>query len=1046
MNVRDEVARQTVALLHARTPHMGVSSLQRLARSGAVEGLGDAGALLLREQSASVTDRMNICGGCTQGKSHRAPLGKGKPPEWSEATHPMQRWDVDLIGPMPESLGSNRYALLAVDCYSSKKMIGFIAKKSDAQHLLRDWYHAAKTYHGRPLQEIHSDGGGEFMSHELLDFWSNEGVKVSITTPHTPQHNGRAERHIRTVVSDCRSLLFHAGAPVELWADAMKAAVYLRNMLHIGRGRSKTPNQLWHNGTIAMIEKMTHIRVLFCDAWVHVPDADRTKLEPKSRLCLFIGYDDMSLGYRFLHVESTPYRIIISLDAIFDEKKFTQCVLLREHIISGENGGRSAAAAMTEQEYEEYLDCAFNEAGLRLGILMSEYTQQSPSSQSTVSESLTGSMKKSVRFGESITSLFYDEHDDLYDWDDDPDSDNESSSYAPSVELGPTSERRNASTRMKITPHRYGMVDMLDVVVDDIDQVRAIANVQRSILEEPDYDAPLTLAQMRSAPDAIKFEQAIEAENASLLEKGVMNEVNWSDIPSGMKPIPTKYIGRRKVNALGELEKHKARLVVQGFWQKHGIDFDEKELYAPTLSATSFRLLFAVLVQLEYRWRVVDVKTAFLNATLKHVVYVTLPKGSKNELGADGRPRVFRLMKALYGLKQAPKEWNTEFDSTLQGKCGLTRLKKDPCVYTKKMMSGHRLYVCIFVDDTVFLHHTDDASEVESLISIIKSVYDVSDGGESSSLLGMRLTRGRDDGSLTIDQQNYIERVLERARPHMSSIVPVATPEVATTQLTTIGAINKNVEKNKLIDTDILDMKRKELYHSLVGALLYAAVWTRPDITHAVGQLTRYVAEPRVAHWKALERVLRYLKSSTHLGLRYNRRVDHDVDGVRQPNSSIILGPVFADANWAGDIETRRSTTGIIVKLNNNVIWWCSKRQPSVARSSTEAEYMALGDAASEIVWLRQLLDEMSLTQSRPTRLYGDNESSMITANNEMSMTRMKHIDIRYHSIREQIAQFKTIELASVRSESQQADILTKSLNKVIFNRLRHMITYAHRY
>ena len=508
---------------------MGVSVMQRLARSGAVIGLGDAGDLLLREQSASASDRMPVCAGCTQGKSHRQPLGKGKPPEWSRATRPMDRWEVDLVGPFPSSLGGNRYALVAVDCYSSKTMIACIQAKSDAARILREWHAAAKNYHGRPLVEIHSDGGGEFVSNDQLEFWSSEGVKVTTTTPHTPVHNGRAERRIRTAIEDCRSLLYHARAPIELWGEAMKASAHLRNMLNVANGHTKTPNQLWHrggDGNAAMIEKVDHLRVLFCDAWVHVPDADRTKLDAKSRLCLFIGYDDTTLGYRFLDVNTTPHRVIKSLDAVFDEKQFTQCELLRHHLLTGDNGGSSRK--MSSEEYDEYLDATFNESALKLGMFMSEQHASSSSPPPAPTRGPTATTK-TVRFGEDSISIF-DDDDASYLSDDDE------SSYAPSevLPLNPQIDAiRTRPARERRGVFRYGMVDMADVVHGNA--------VKKIAANTPAYGDPLTFVQMQSAPDASEFEKAVDSENASLIEKGVMVEVKWSDLPRGIRPIPTKY-------------------------------------------------------------------------------------------------------------------------------------------------------------------------------------------------------------------------------------------------------------------------------------------------------------------------------------------------------------------------------------------------------------------------------------------------------------------------------------------------------------------------
>jgi hypothetical protein len=214
----------------------------------------------------------------------------------------------------------------------------------------------------------------------------------------------------------------------------------------------------------------------------------------------------------------------------------------------------------------------------------------------------------------------------------------------------------------------------------------------------------------------------------------------------------------------------------------------------------------------------------------------------------------------------------------------------------------------------------------------------------------------------------------------------------------------------------------------MVGSLLFAAVQTRADIQHGVSQLGRYVSNPKLQHWNAAKRVLRYLKGTAGLGLKFH--------GFKQGVTNMILGPVFADANWARDLDNRRSTTGILVKLNGCAIAWKSRMQQSVAFSTAEAEYYALGDAAKELLWLRQMLKELGFEQESGTLLLGDNQAANITTKNNTHHSRMKHIDVRHHGIKESVER-KQIAVRWCPTALQQADLLTKGLGRNIFENLR---------
>ena len=205
----------------------------------------------------------------------------------------------------------------------------------------------------------------------------------------------------------------------------------------------------------------------------------------------------------------------------------------------------------------------------------------------------------------------------------------------------------------------------------------------------------------------------------------------------------------------------------------------------------------------------------------------------------------------------------------------------------------------------------------------------------------------------------------------------------------------------------------------MIGSLTYASIATRPDLSSAVGVLSQFMNKPGLQHVKGVKRVLRYIKGTLHYGIRFDKSSDADFK---------LYG--FSDADWAGDVNTRKSTSGYICRIGGATISWKSKRQSVVALSSTEAEYVALSSATQEIVWLRSLLAAMGLEQKEATKLHEDNQGSISLSKNPKSHSRTKHIDIKFHYVREAVEK-KEVNIIYCATEKMTADIMTKPLPKV---------------
>ena len=390
----------------------------------------------------------------------------------------------------------------------------------------------------------------------------------------------------------------------------------------------------------------------------------------------------------------------------------------------------------------------------------------------------------------------------------------------------------------------------------------------------------------------------------------------------------------------------------------------------------SMRIVFALAAQYRLLVKQIDFVTAFLNAGLEETIYMYQPEGFETH-DSNGRKLVWRLKKALYGLKQSPRQWNSEIDVT-HIKLGYTPTISDPCIYVKRMDGYPPLILWLYVDDTLAVYHPDIEYIWLADKAAISDRYPITDIGDCNWVLNMEVKQSDDRSVITLSQRAYIERVLEQY--NMSDCKPALTPAQH------IDLNNPSLPVGKPLST-----AQHELYRKIVGSTLYAANTTRIDIAHTVRMLARFVCSPTTTHLTAAKHLLRYLRGTMDYCLKF--------EDNGQSNLQLT---VYADSNWSGDKTDRKSTTGYIVQLNNNTISWQSKKQPTVALSSTEAEYMGLSSATCEIKWTNMLMQQM-LQTTIPVELFCDNQSAIAIVRSDNYSKRTKHVDTRHHFIKQYV-------------------------------------------
>lgn len=556
------------------------------------------------------------------------------------------------------------------------------------------------------------------------------------------------------------------------------------------------------------------------------------------------------------------------------------------------------------------------------------------------------------------------------------------------------------------------------------DETEAITPVSRHSNTET-YDDSVTTRKFKSIADVYRDTEEVEIEDELLLmgidepslyihvvkdkawRQAMQSELEsieknrtWelTDLPPGHKEIGLKWIFKLKKDADGNILKHKARLVAKGYVQEKGVDFDEN--FAPVTRLETVRLLLALAAKNSWEVHHLDVKTAFLNGEICEEVYVAQPEGFVKK---GQEKRVYKLLKALYGLRQAPRAWYSKLHKYLEN-LGFKRSPFEHTVYIKREGKGS-VIVGVYVDD--LLVTGTDISLINRFKVQMSNKFEMSDMGKLTYHLGIEVKQG--SGFIELKQSGYAKKIVERAG--MAQCNPCKFPMDPKERLT-------KDENGRTVDATH--------FKSVVGGLRYL-VHTRPDIAFSVGIVSRFMERPTTIHLDAAKRILRYIKGTLEYGLVY----------TKYAGNNALTG--YSDTDLAGHIEDRKSTGGMVFYLNESLVTWVSQKQRCVALSSCEAEFMAASAAACQAIWLRNVLKELTGEQVGPVLICIDNKSAIDLAKNSVFHGRSKHIDIRYHFIRECIERGEVV-VKHVSSEIQKADLLTKAFVAEKFERMRSLL------
>lgn len=973
-------SKKAIDIWHERLGHVNERDLKVMLKSGLVHGM-----------KFNDSEKLSECEVCAREKLTSKPFPTGdkeRTRELLEIVH------TDICGPMRHaSVGGKKYFVTFIDNKSRWCEVYFIKNKSEVLEVFKRYKAEAETFTGCKIKFLQSDNGLEYVNREFDQVLRSNGIKRRLTVPHTPQQNGVAERKNRTLVEMARCMMRQAGSSPAFWAEAINTACYVRNRCPTSALNGGIPFTEW-TGKIPTVNFM---QIFGAKVFVKDKNPNKGKFDSRAIEGIFTGYDTESKAYR-VYVQTTK-KIIVSRDVkfmtkfgfgreyqeIFDDNCDENVIVDIRHSGNSEEG-RSEHEENREEQVEEPRRTLRAVRGTARK-LRAEDQQLNAAPREKIPKKRTATLSWDRLVGPSKRGR----------------------GRPRLVRTG-----KAGRPRKEYSSNPDQEVDTDDSFEEDSDE----ENSEPESLGSDDVfvnvatNAPSSWKEAEQGPEAEGWRKAIEKEMIALIKN-----YTWKIAP---RPANRKVIGNRfvlctKDTPQGEVKK--ARLVAKGCSQRPGEDF--YETYSPVVRTTSIRLLSALAAELGLEIHQMDVVTAYLNGELEDDVYMEVPevlseildsiikctseyassvveiaKEWKRDL-SDMKDCVCLLKKSLYGLKQSGLRWYLKLVYKLKS-LGFESILQDPCLFVSRK-NRKIMLITVYVDDMLFA--TDDEEWLKEIKKQLSENFEMKDLGKANQCLGIKFMRDDNQG-VFLSQRLYAERVLERFG--MNTCNPAATPI----------EVDCKLVKNKIPNAEQM---YKYPFQSAIGALMFLAVTTRPDLSYAVNYLSQFNNNYDETHWKAVKRVLRYLKGTLDCGLAYERT------GLE------LFGLV--DASWGSCINDRRSYSGYAFILAGSPISWEARKQRTSAQSSTEAEYLAISEATKEAMYLRGIFESLGFPCECIT-IFNDNLGAIRLTESDAFHARTKHIDVRHYFIRDARRE-GIINIKHLRTEKMPADMLTKGLGKL---------------
>ena len=1003
------------ALWHARFGHISTHTIKLLIEKSMTLDFKQAPSKTMWNDYAGVR-----CEACVKGKLTLAPvkttsaivdshtvIDKVHDNKYSKG----QLVCMDLLTSSIPSIGQSRYALVLMDAGTRYLWTYFLKTKTgdEVGDAIHQWIRTLRVdgVKAEAFMTIRSDNGKEFIAAQNVTLLAENGIRHERSPPN--HHVYLIERVNRTIQEMARCMLMHADLSPRFWAEAVAAATYTLNRLPC---KPYNMEQTRYEAYFGVKPDVSNLRTFGCHCWVRSYDGSLKIWSNRAERYRFIGYNlDSPLTWKVSNIATeVPLH---SSNVIFDEGE--------RHLGAGLSYDTDIDFLFQDNpELESSVDGPVDQVFVtpedpnttkrkNRDIDYSEIVAKRPhlAPRSTRSTS-RGTQQRSSIQGERLTC---------------PVPDDTLSEVEPSVldhvqEVVESlvAQYTDSSTEEPQTPAEklYQFQQRREAMVEAF----ALVALERKVQFAYDIPTPLSERQARASPHSAQWIQGMLEEMQSLGDNDTFELV---EKPPGIMVLGHKWVYKIKTNEAGEITRFKCRYTALGNRQREYIDYDET--FAPVVRSSSLKTLLAIAAARDLIVHQMDVDTAFLYGVMppEPTLYMEVPEGYPIPFHLVGKTNLVGIVKkGIYGLKQSPKLWNDTVNAYMIS-LGFTRFTTDLCIYKRKS-EADCLFVAIYVDDLIIAGSS--LPSINIFKEELKSKFKMKDLGPIHYCLGMEVRQDLEEGTITLSQNGYVDSILRRFGLLLANPTPI--PMSSTLDLTLDGT-----------ETNFEDISTFD-YPSAIGSLLYLSGCTRPDITFAVNRLSRSLNAHRAAHHRAAIHVMRYLKGCPGIGLIYRRK-----------KSIKLVG--FSDADWAAETNGRRSVTGYLFSLGDSPISWNSKMQTTVANSSTEAEYLAMGASTKEAIYLERLLTELDVrleahfittkdlqdSHGAKLKIFGDNQGALtMTSSTKLNHKATKWYLVREHFIRD-LVQSGALIVQYCDTENMPADMLTKALALLLLRRHR---------
>ena len=943
---------------------------------------------------------------------------------------------MDFAGPtVPSIFGGTKHYCGVIDRYSGYARVFpcHSETKEAATETLSAFLTDVRTLAKLPQLAAHVvrvDQGSAFMSRYFTEFVQHVvGAKHSPACTYSPQQNPFIERMWGDIFGTARVLLAAANLPPSFHPYAISTAVWLRNRLPSSTRGGLSPYML-----IAKRKAdMRFLRCFGCACAVYSPVGERKlthqhdshgkKLTDRGCDGIYLGPSDESPG----HTVYIPSRhiVVTSRDVIFDETRYpgaaklpafdwfakqpeaetkitevTATKLKPDHNsddsdISGDDENHNTINETQEQMYNRIARQArVNALTPVAGAGRHQLQTHDPSSVHFQRNHPHRHRARTPLFDMTANPTRAQSYDAR-------------AYYTDPTHAAPQDAAKNFSSLCLRTQPAYPHFVYQSAV--------GYSTVIRPTLEFGDVSVPSSCRAAMASPQKSYWQEAIDKEYKGLMERNTWETVHEHDVPASATLLNCHVVFALKKLASGEIDKFKARLVADGSQIKGGLNYER--VFATVVKLSTLRMVLMIACARGYLLSSVDVRQAYLLADLPTPQYMRMPPGLPRYT-KEGKVLHLKLKKSLYGLPTAAKSW-ADLLAAFMIEWKFQRSTIDVCLFTfagGAPHGGHTMSVCVWVDDLVISTSSQDLRD--SFVSDLHKRFPVDDKGNLQWILGISVKRDPHNRTLTLSQEQYTNEILSKHALHLEGISrhfdsPMADDKKYSSDQCPAHESPEWFEMRDKADT----------YMTLVGAILWLAACTRPDLAYAMSVLARFVSNPAKIHYVALQRVLVYVRDTASQELVFR---------APKSNSDPLVLTAYSDANWAEN----QSTCGACLFLGGCLINWYSRLQKSVSHSSAESEYVAASMAAREAIFIRDVLTDLGELRPGPTTLYLDSKSAIDMAFDPVAFKKTKHILRDAFFLRDKVAR-QVFSPVHVSSEEQLADMLTKAVNKAIFTRLR---------